>query len=138
MIDTDKIASMIDIRRRNGQSVFVCGNGGSATTAEHFTNDLFAKGVRAICLNSNTAIMTMIANDHGYEHVFDKQLSIHTDPGDLLVVFSCSGTSLNILNALKEAERGLVRAIRVFGGNGNYQEMENEHLRIAHEVVGKL
>jgi D-sedoheptulose 7-phosphate isomerase len=48
---------------RNARFVFVCGNGGSAATAEHLTNDLFSKGIKAICLNSNVSIMTMIAND---------------------------------------------------------------------------
>ena len=59
---------------KEARFVFVCGNGGSSATAEHFSNDLFSKGVRAICLNSNTSIMTMLANDYGYKEVFSLQL----------------------------------------------------------------
>ncbi len=86
---------------KKAKTVYICGNGGSAATAEHFTNDLFSKGIRAICLNSNTSIMTMIANDFGYEYVFSKQLEVYEDVNDLLIVISASGKSKNILNALK-------------------------------------
>ena len=86
-------------RFKTGHTVFICGNGGSATTAEHFTNDLFSKGVRAVCLNSNTSILTMIANDFGYEYVFSKQLEVYAEPEDLLIVISCSGKSENIIRA---------------------------------------
>ena len=64
---------------KKARFVFICGNGGSATTAEHFTCDLFSKGIKAICLNSNTSIMTMIANDFGYEYVFSKQLELFSN-----------------------------------------------------------
>jgi D-sedoheptulose 7-phosphate isomerase len=130
-----RIASMIRQRRENRNTIFVCGNGGSATTAEHFTNDLFAKGVKAICLNSNTAIMTMIANDFGYEHVFEKQLEVYAEPNDLLVVFSCSGTSLNIERAIQVG----VETIPFFGVDGeSYQSIEDRHLSIAHEISEKV
>jgi D-sedoheptulose 7-phosphate isomerase len=115
--------------------VFTCGNGGSAATAEHFTNDLFSKGIKAICLSSNTSIMTMIANDFGYEHVFRKQLEVYGTPQDLLVVFSVSGRSPNILEALKSN----VPAIKLFGRPGeSYREAENWHLSISHEVANRL
>lgn len=131
----ESIAKAIDVRRRNKQKVFVCGNGGSASTAEHFTNDLFAKGVRAICLNSNVAIITMIANDYGYEHIFDRQLEVFADSGDLLIVFSCSGKSQNIINAVQFG----IKTITIYGDDKKtYQENENRHLKIAHKVAEAL
>ena len=126
----NNIIKAIKLRKERGNYVFVCGNGGSASTAEHFTNDLFSKGVRAICLNSNVSIMTMIANDYGYDYVFSKQLEIYSEPDDLLIVFSCSGNSANI-----ERARYLIEPILIFGRNNeSYQEAENRHLFLAHEI----
>lgn len=132
----EEIAETIAVRKRNKQTVFVCGNGGSAATAEHFTNDLFSKGVRAICLNSNTSIITMLANDFGYEHIFDKQLDVLADGGDLLIVFSCSGTSPNIVNAIQFG----LKTIPIFGDKDNktYAEIEDRHLKIAHMISEAL
>ncbi len=125
------IIKAIKLRIKRDDYVFVCGNGGSASTAEHFTNDLFFKGVKAVCLNSNTAIMTMIANDYGYENVFGMQLAVYAELDDLLIVFSCSGKSMNIINT---RIMGL-ETIEIFGKDGeSYQEAENRHLALAHKI----
>ena len=125
------IADLITQKKRDGSTVFVCGNGGSAATAEHFTNDLFSRGVRAVCLNSNTAIMTMIANDYGYEYVFSKQLEVYAEEGDLLVLISVSGKSPNI----EMAKKINIETVQLFGEPGeNYAQAEDRHLRIAHEI----
>lgn len=127
----EQIAEKIKLKRRNKNTVFVCGNGGSATTAEHFTNDLFSKGVKAICLNSNTAIITMIANDFGYEYIFEKQLEVYAEPNDLVIVFSCSGKSANIRRATQSG----IETITIFGDKWTtYAENENKHLSVAHRV----
>ena len=129
------IVKAIKLRKERGDYVFVCGNGGSASTAEHFTNDLFSKGVRAICLNSNVSIMTMIANDYGYEYVFSSQLAVYAQVDDLLVVFSYSGTSKNIT---RTKLLGL-ETITIFGGKDeSYQAAENRHLVMAHEISEKI
>jgi D-sedoheptulose 7-phosphate isomerase len=120
---------------RSARFVFICGNGGSAATAEHFTNDLFSKGVKAICLNSNTSIMTMIANDFGYEYVFKRQLDLYADPNkDLLIVFSVSGKSKNILEALKSE----VPSIKIFGTTLNFGLEEDYHLKLAHRIAKEI
>ncbi|MFA5036111.1 MAG: SIS domain-containing protein [Candidatus Izemoplasmatales bacterium] len=118
-----------DARDNHGQ-VFVCGNGGSSANAEHFTNDLFSKGVKAICLNSNTSIVTMIANDFGYKYVFSKQLELYYNPADLVVLISCSGTSKNILQVLKKD----YNFIKIFGGKGTYGDMESAHSALLHKI----
>lgn len=131
----ENIVEIIRQKREAGNTVFVCGNGGSASTAEHFTNDLFSKGVRAICLNSNTSIMTMIANDYGYEYVFQKQLEVYADPGDLLVIFSVSRKSINIVKASLVG----VETVIIFGTeNETYQEAENRHLAWVHGICEML
>jgi D-sedoheptulose 7-phosphate isomerase len=115
---------------RSARFVWVCGNGGSSATAEHFTNDLFSKGIKAFCLNSNTSIMTMIANDFGYEFVFSKQLDLYANGDDLVIAFSVSGESPNILNAITGRKHLLVR-----GEEGeSYQTAEDRHLKLAHQI----
>jgi D-sedoheptulose 7-phosphate isomerase len=134
-MDLKNIVEKIKQKRKNGNFVFVCGNGGSASTAEHFTNDLFSKGVRAICLNSNTAIMTMIANDYGYEYVFSKQLEVYAKVDDLLIVFSWSGLSKNIVRASLVG----LETIEIFGKpNEGKQAGEDRHLALAHEISDKI
>ena len=127
----NNIIKAIKLRKERGDYVFVCGNGGSASTAEHFTNDLFSKGVRAICLNSNVSIMTMIANDYGYEYVFSKQLEVYSRVDDLLIIFSYSGKSDNIIRA----EIIGLETTEILGyEQETYQEAENRHLALAHEI----
>ena len=133
------IVDAIKKRKEEGGTVFICGNGGSGATAEHFANDLFSKGVRAVCLNSNTAIMTMRANDYRYEQVFSQQLEIFADPGDLLIVISASGKSPNIQRALSEAKYRGLEAMSLFGLQGEpAQTSENRHLYLAHLISNQL
>ncbi len=135
-MDYIEIASILRTQRYRGHHVFVCGNGGSATTAEHFTNDLFSKNVKAICLNSNVSIMTMIANDFGYNHVFSKQLEVYAEPNDVVVIFSVSGTSPNIT---KIAELDYLKRINIFGYDYEpITDAEDRHLTLAHEIASQL
>lgn len=120
--------------------IWIAGNGGSAATAEHFATDLVKKGYRAIALSSNTSVMTMIANDYGYEQIFAKQLGIYGSVGDLLIVISCSGSSVNIINAILMA---MARGIQVyhfenFKKDKDYGKLENKHLKLVHDVVKLL
>lgn len=122
--------------------VFVCGNGGSAATAEHFTNDLFSKGVKAMCLNSNTSIMTMISNDFGYQHTFSKQLDIFGTKDDLLITISCSGTSLNVIYAQGTAAAiGMnVYKFETFDPDEprDFGRLEDKHLQLVHRIKDAL
>ena len=129
------IVDAVKRRKNEGGTVFTCGNGGSAATAEHFANDLFAKGVKAVCLSSNTAIMTMIANDYGYKHVFSKQLEVFSDPGDLVVSISTSGASENILKITPTCVAHMRFPIYP---DLTPQEAENLHLEQAHWICGQL
>ncbi len=95
---------------RTGRQVFIAGNGGSAANAVHLANDfLYAwskqqgRGIRVHALPANTAVMSCLANDEGYDEVFSGQLAVHAEKGDLLLVFSSSGNSRNILRALEQA-----------------------------------
>lgn len=94
-----------------GRQVFFCGNGGSAGNAMHLANDFLygiAKrtgcGMKALALTANPAVMTCLANDIGYEHIFSEQLAVQGAEGDLLIVLSGSGNSANIISVLEQAK----------------------------------
>jgi D-sedoheptulose 7-phosphate isomerase len=122
---------------KQARFVFICGNGGSASTAEHFATDLFKRGVKAFALSSNTALITMIANDYGYENIFVDQLARYATPEDLIITISCSGTSKNIVYARNFAEkRGLpIYEFETFGQETDFGLLEDKHLAFAHAVA---
>lgn len=125
---------------KGARQVFICGNGGSSSTAEHFTNDLFSKGIKAICLNSNVSIITMIGNDFGYQFTFSKQLEVFANHEDLLITISCSGTSPNIQNAVGVARMKNIKVynFKTFSKDRDYEKLEDKHLEFAHKVKKAL
>lgn len=108
--------------KAEGQTVFLMGNGGSAATASHVTNDLVkgcrmgdAPGFRALCLSDSNALVTCLANDFSYEEIYTILLRTYAKKGDVVLAFSGSGNSPNIVHGLKTAkEMGLVTV--GFGG----------------------
>ena len=104
--------------------VFLCGNGGSAANANHIANDLLygirptSKGVRVQSLCSNISVTTCLANDIGYENVFAQQLKTLAGQNDHLIVFSGSGNSPNVFNALSEAKKIGMRSTALLGFDG--------------------
>jgi D-sedoheptulose 7-phosphate isomerase len=93
-----------------GNTIFLCGNGGSAADSQHIAAELVGrfssqprKGLRAIALTTDTSAITAIANDLGYEEVFARQLEALAKTGDVLIAISTSGKSPNVLRALAQA-----------------------------------
>ncbi len=90
-----------------GHKVILFGNGGSAADAQHIAAEFTGRFVKerrslpAIALTTDTSALTAIANDYGYEHVFDRQVEGLAVAGDVLIGISTSGNSLNVINALK-------------------------------------
>lgn len=107
-----------------GGTVFFCGNGGSAADAQHFAGELVArfrkerKPLPAIALNSNTSIITAVANDSGFESIFSRQLEALAKPGDVLVAISTSGNSPNVLAAARYARTINTIVISMTGTDG--------------------
>lgn len=108
-----------------GRQVFLCGNGGSAGNAMHLANDYVygigkdsGLGLRALALPANPALITCLANDVGYDHIFAAQLAVQGAAGDILIVFSGSGNSPNILRALEQAKSMGIRSFAVLGYSG--------------------
>ena len=143
---------------RNEKQVFTLGNGGSASTASHMAADIAKNTIgpnmrrfRVLSLNDNMAMLTALANDLGYEHVFREQLQNLIRPGDLLIALSASGNSPNVLNAIRyaQAQSAQVAGILGFGGgeasqlvdlpivvpSDHYGIVEDAHLIINHIIV---
>lgn len=127
---------------RKADYVYIIGNGGSASTANHFANDLVkVSHVRAVSLCANEAVLTAFANDCGYENVFVEQLRVFLKKGDLLITISGSGKSINIVKAVNYA-REIKADLWSFPTMNEYkcsmQEIENKHLIMAHKIVAML
>lgn len=111
-------------RLHGGHTVFACGNGGSATDSMHLCEELVGRyrGERrplpAVSLNTDTSVLTCIANDYGYEQIFARQIETLGRSGDILVGFSTSGNSKNIRTAFETAKSKGVTTILLTGKDG--------------------
>jgi D-sedoheptulose 7-phosphate isomerase len=147
------------------KSIWIIGNGGSASTAEHFETDLsyvkFGKNfpkVRAHSLTANSSLLSAIGNDIGFENIFSHQLQRKAIEGDLCIIISASGNSLNLLNAARYASQNRIETIGLIGFDGGelihlvnriihvqseigeYGKVEDVHLSICHlisEIVAR-
>jgi D-sedoheptulose 7-phosphate isomerase len=110
---------------RSGRQVFLCGNGGSAGNAVHLANDFLygiskthGSGLLVNALSANTAVITCLANDEGYDFIFSLQLAVQARAGDVLIALSGSGNSPNILKALEQAEEMGMKSYAILGYSG--------------------
>jgi D-sedoheptulose 7-phosphate isomerase len=109
---------------RGGGRILACGNGGSATDAQHFAGELVGrfererKAMAAIALTADTSILTALANDYDYRLVFARQVEALGRPGDVLIGISTSGRSRNVVEAFDAARRQGLTCIALTGGNG--------------------
>ena len=135
--DLNKTICRIDIKKiieckkiilkkiKKKRNIYVCGNGGSSSVSNHLLCD-FSKGIkesstnkklkpRVISFSSNTDLLTAISNDISYDKIFSYQLENFASIGDLLIIFSCSGNSKNILNVAKLASKKNLSVISFIG-----------------------
>ncbi len=154
------LAIAINQVRKTGGTVYIAGNGGSASTASHFATDIGigslnrANPVRSVSLCDNTAAITAIANDMDYSSIFAQQLKLLGKQGDLLIVISASGNSDNLIKAVEVAsalgmqshsltgfdggklkQLTLGRNIHVETPKGAYGLVEDAHLAICHVIT---
>jgi len=119
-----KAADLIDRCLRAGNKLLVCGNGGSAADASHFATELvvrFTKDRRAlpaICLASDSGILTAAGNDYGFDELFARQVAAFGVPGDVLICLTTSGKSKNVVRALQEAKARKLKTIAFLGRDG--------------------
>ena len=158
----EKLVLSLEKARKNGNTIFIIGNGGSATTASSMANDLgfdiikktkTKKPFKFLSLTDNNSVITAIANDVGYEGVFVNQLKIHYRKGDQLIIISASGNSPNLVSAAKwfKSQKGKVISFLGFDGGklkkisdiilhaktekGDYGPVEDTHLIINHVLA---
>lgn len=161
-LEIDKLADVFEDSQKNGNTIFVAGNGGSSTTATTMANDIgfdilkktgADKPFKIMSLCDNNAVITAIANDVGYENIFINQLKIHFRPGDSIILISASGNSPNILKAanwVKQRQGKIIGFLGFEGGNlidlcdvkihvkskkGEYGPVEDAHLIINHVLA---
>jgi D-sedoheptulose 7-phosphate isomerase len=109
---------------KNGNTIFWCGNGGSASESSHLATELIGRfkinrqPISSISLNADTAAITCIANDFGFDEIFSRQLVGLSKPGDLLISLSTSGNSKNIIKVLTEARKREIPTISLLGSGG--------------------
>ncbi len=128
LLNIEKLAEDLTKIWESNNQLFICGNGGSAANAIHIANDLHyglaqivkskKYGMKSDALPANTAIITCLANDTGYENIFSNQLRVKASKNDLLVVLSGSGNSENIVNALKVSNEIGLNNYAVLGFDG--------------------
>jgi len=112
-----RAADLIGECFRTGNKLLVCGNGGSAADASHFATELvvrFTKDRRAlpaICLVSDSGILTAAGNDYGFDEIFARQVAAFGVPGDVLICLTTSGKSKNVMRALQEAKARKLKTI---------------------------
>ena len=126
-IDINSIAqfahALLDAREREA-NIFFIGNGGSASTASHFANDIsigtnsYEKPFKAISLTENQAIITAISNDFGYDEVFARQIRVLGKKEDLLIGISASGNSPSLIKAFEYAKLSEIRTVAITAFDG--------------------
>jgi D-sedoheptulose 7-phosphate isomerase len=120
----DRAGEMILRTLKSGHKLLLCGNGGSAAEAQHFSTELVGRyfktrqSLPAVALTADGTLLTCIGNDFGYDDVFARQIEGLAQPGDLVVVFTSSGNSENILRALEAAQRLQLESIAFLGRGG--------------------
>lgn len=141
-LDLEKINDVMNAvleAYENEGKIYIFGNGGSAATASHFAND-FNKGISEytdkkfnfVCLNDNVPTLMAIANDIGYDSVFDFQLKNRLKENDLVIGISGSGNSPNVVNAVAYAKEQGIRTIGLTGySGGKLSEMADVSLNVA-------
>jgi D-sedoheptulose 7-phosphate isomerase len=117
-------AKIIGDSLKNENTIFWCGNGGSAAESSHLAVELIGRfknnrrSLPSLSLNADTSAITCIANDFGYDEIFARQLEGLGKKGDVLVVLSSSGKSENILRVLQKAKRMGITSIALLGKGG--------------------
>ena len=138
-IDDNMIKKIEDISEiliktlSNGNTIFWCGNGGSAGDSKHLAAELIGKykadrrPLKSIALTTDSSALTCISNDYSYDKVFERQIEGLGANGDALIGISTSGNSLNIINALKKCNDIGVKSICFLGKDGGAAKNFAEH-----------
>jgi D-sedoheptulose 7-phosphate isomerase len=157
----DQVVERLMQANRAGQTIFICGNGGSAATATHFGCDLSKRPLvegqprfRVVAITDNISLMTAVSNDISYDECFAEQIKSLVRPDDVLIAISGSGNSRNVLRAIEVADQMGATTIGFCGYDGgkmkpmvdipvhvpsfNMAMVEDVHLMLEHAICEKL
>ena len=141
----EKVANILIHCLENDGTIFWCGNGGSASDSQHLAGELLGrfvgerKPLKSISLTADSAVMTCIINDYGYDHIFSRQIEALGSEGDVLVGITTSGNSKNVLNAFKVAKSKGVRTIGFLGkGGGVAKDLVDESIIISSNSTARV
>ena len=123
--ELNKVINLLKKCFKNKNIVYTCGNGGSSSLADHFTCDFIKQSnnktnlqIKSISLTSNFSLISAIANDINYDQIFSFQIEKLCKKNDVLFLFSVSGNSPNLVEAIKKAKKIGVKTISFTGFNG--------------------
>ncbi|MGQ0664070.1 MAG: D-sedoheptulose-7-phosphate isomerase [Pseudomonadota bacterium] len=161
LADAELLASIEAVGRscagaiQRGNKILFAGNGGSAADAQHLAGELVGRlefergGLPALALNADTAVLTALANDYGYEEVFARQIDAIGRPGDVFIALSTSGRSRNVIRGLEQARAKGLMSVGMTGQTGGAMRAlcdalicipstETQKIQEAHIVVGHV
>jgi len=128
-----------------GNKLLTCGNGGSAADALHLSEELIGRykvnrrPLPSLCLNADATAITCICNDYGYEQVFSRPLLALGSAGDVLVGFSTSGNSVNVIEAIKAASQKKITTILLTGRDGGIARSIADHsIIVPSETIARI
>ncbi len=122
--DVARAAEIVAAALSQGKKVLLCGNGGSAADAQHIAGELVGRfkrerrGFAAIALTTDTSVLTCVANDYSFEDVFARQVEALGTEGDVLLAYSTSGNSRNVLRAIEKARSLGMNVVGLTGQSG--------------------
>ena len=160
LLDEKKIHHASDLIKQSlskNNTIFWCGNGGSASQANHLSAELIGgmykdkkSPSKSVCLNVDTAFITAWSNDDSFDNIFSRQLESLAQSGDILIALSTSGNSSNIINAVKYCNKNDIKIISLTGFDGgllkdhsdininisinNTQRIQEMHILIGHII----
>ena len=136
-ISDKEIESFLDLvlrARENGNKILFCGNGGSASDANHLAAEIVGRflldrqPLPAVSLSSNPSVLTALSNDFGYQYVFSKQVEAIGKKDDVIFLISTSGSSKNIIEAARESKKRGIKTIIFTGSNVNFLEKYSDFI----------
>ncbi|MCV0400960.1 MAG: SIS domain-containing protein [Nitrosopumilus sp.] len=159
--EIDKIIKMIISARNNKKTIFTMGNGGSGSTASHFVSDLQKtvivkdeNRIKSISLVDNIPVILAWSNDTSFDRIFEEQIKNQVEKNDIVIAFSGSGKSKNVVNGLKIAKKIGAKCIGFTGKNGgdfnticditlkvpsdDMLTIESQHITICHCIASTI
>ena len=141
----EKVANIFLSCLEGGGTIFWCGNGGSASDSQHLAGELVGrfvderKPLKSIALTADSAVMTCIVNDYGYEHIFSRQIEALGVKGDVLVGISTSGNSENVIHAFEIAKQHGITTIGLLGkGGGKCASVTNQSIIVPSQSTARI